>query len=1154
METSIWKKPGVIPYLLIIFLNTFTDLGHKIIIQNTLFKFYEGAELRVYTALVQAMILLPFVLTVSPAGFLADRFPKHLVMRYSVFAALPLTALITVCYYQGAFWPAFWLTLLLALQSAIFSPAKYGYIRELVGKENLAAGNSVVQALTIVAILGGILCYSLIFEHFFIAGTTIGDVLYSVRYAGFVLMASIALGWLLAYALPDRGKGEEALRFYFKKYINTSYLRHNLRAVYNNRNIWLCIIGLSVFFAINQVLLATFGAHLKEVAGVIDTRVANAILALGGIGIILGSVYAGRVSKHFIETGIIPLGALGLCLSLGAIPLVTNLSALVVVFVAAGYFGGMFIVPLNALIQYHAKEGEAGMILASNNFVQNIFMLCFLGFSIGLALLDISNRTIFYLLAAVTFGGAVYAVLQLPQSFVSHLLSILLKRRYRMQVNGIEHIPVSGGVLLLGNHVSWLDWAVLQICCPRRIRFVMLRSLYDKWYLRWFLDIFKVIPIGQTASRQALQEVRESLEMGEVVALFPEGHISHNGHLDIFKAGFEKAVQDTGAQIVPFYLRGLWGSRFSYASGKFRESARDGAHRILTVAFGPPCSSQADAATVKQAVQATSIQAWNSYVEKQEVLAVSFLKTAKSLFQAPALIEGTTSLSFGRLLAAVLFFSKRLKKHLVSQENIGILLPASSGAVIANLVSLLHGKAVVNLNYTASPQGVAHAMQSARVRIVLTSKKFLSRLAAKGIDLTPLQDQARFLCLEEVGEPIGKGSQAAAFLTAALLPTTLLMWLYFRDAARQQLTDTAAILFSSGSEGTPKGVLLSHANIQANLKQIATVLNPTAEDVVLNALPTFHAFGLTVTTFMPMIEGLPMVCHPDPTDARGIGRLVAQHKVSIMAGTSTFFRIYTRSKRVHPLMFESVRVVVAGAERLQPEVRSGFKEKFGKDILEGYGATETAPVTSVNVPDVLLSWSGEVQVGNKPGTVGLPVPGTHVAIVDPETMEALPQGEAGMVLVAGPQVMKGYLNMPEKDDEVFAEINNTRWYKTGDKGRLDEDGFLQILDRYSRFAKLGGEMVSLGAVEAQAAEVIEDDTIEILAVALPDSAKGEKVILLVAGCDNIEELQQRVRDCGMNPLMQPKEFLKVEAIPKLGSGKADFTAAKRLAQEIGHGE
>ncbi|CAA6824048.1 MAG: Putative 2-acylglycerophosphoethanolamine acyltransferase / acyl-acyl carrier protein synthetase (EC, partial [uncultured Sulfurovum sp.] len=359
-------------------------------------------------------------------------------------------------------------------------------------------------------------------------------------------------------------------------------------------------------------------------------------------------------------------------------------------------------------------------------------------------------------------------------------------------------------------------------------------------------------------------------------------------------------------------------------------------------------------------------------------------------------------------------------------------------------------------------------------------------------------------------------------------------------------TETAAILFSSGSEGVPKGIELSHQNILGNIKQFINVINPTKNDVMLGTLPIFHSFGITVTTFAPLIESIPVVCHPDPTDGLGIAKMSHKYNATFLFATATFFRLYARNKKIHPKMFENLRMVIAGAEKLPKEITKLFKERFGKEIWEGYGATETAPAASCNVHDAIVPETYHVQVGGKVGTIGLPLPGTAMMIVDPESFEALKRGEAGMILIGGVQVMKGYLKNEAKTQEVIKEIDGIRWYVTGDKGHLDEDGFLTIVDRYSRFAKIGGEMISLGLVEAEIGKLMgEEDHFAITAI--PDEKKGEKIVLLLEGEKEIEVLKEEVKALGLNPLFIPSNYFKVDEVPKLGTGKADFKGAKRLA-------
>ena len=403
--------------------------------------------------------------------------------------------------------------------------------------------------------------------------------------------------------------------------------------------------------------------------------------------------------------------------------------------------------------------------------------------------------------------------------------------------------------------------------------------------------------------------------------------------------------------------------------------------------------------------------------------------------------------------------------------------------------------------------------------------------------------------MEDFAVNIHVATKLAYWAITKFLPTFILEKLFCRstDASKR-----AAILFSSGSEGTPKGVELSHRNLMANVKQISDVLNTETHDTMMNSLPLFHAFGLSVTTFLPLVEGIPMVTHPDPTDAAGTAKAIAKYRATILCGTSTFLRLYVRSKKVLPLMLESLRIVVAGAEKLSPDVREQFKIKFNKDIYEGYGATETSPVASVNMPDELDVSSWRLQRGSELGSVGMPLPGTSFRIVDPETLEGLPANEAGLILIGGNQVMMGYLHDTDKTSDSIVNLDGKRWYKTGDKGKLDDAGFLFILDRYSRFAKVAGEMVSLSAVETTALEVAEQDDIQVLAVAIPSPKKGEEIVLLYnSHAVDADEFKRRYLTSNAASVAIPSRFLKIDEIPTLGSGKADFVAAKKIALNEG---
>ena len=536
----------------------------------------------------------------------------------------------------------------------------------------------------------------------------------------------------------------------------------------------------------------------------------------------------------------------------------------------------------------------------------------------------------------------------------------------------------------------------------------------------------------------------------------------------------------------------------------------------------------------------TSFADWQNYPSSLDPIHISWLKNAKKSKTAFAVadIEGV-EVSHKRFLTGVLLFSRKIAQY-SPEKNVGLLLPSSGGGAIASIAILALGKTIVNLNFTAGKKALVSAADQSELKHIYTSRKFLDKMLERGMDLESFFPKCKLLMLEDIREEISTISRISTLLKAILFPVSILRKSYFKEVS---MNDTAAILFSSGSEGSPKGVELSHSNIAANAKQAAIELGAVDSDVIMSTLPTFHAFGFAITTLMPLSEGIPIVCHADPKDVTTIASGIQKYSGTILVGTPTFLRMYTISKKVSSESMQSLRLVVAGAEKLRSEVRDSFEKKFKMRVYEGYGTTETSPGASVNLPDI----DSPFKLRNRPGTVGKAFSGTEFKIVDPDSLEPIATGKDGLILIGGPQIMKGYLKMPEKTSEVIELIDGYRWYRTGDKGHLDEDGFLTIVDRYSRFAKIGGEMISLTAVEEEILDACNDNHLEIAATCLPDQRKGEKIVLL--STNNIEksELTKILSDAKINPLYYPSSILVVDEIPKLGSGKTDFAATKKIA-------
>ena len=536
----------------------------------------------------------------------------------------------------------------------------------------------------------------------------------------------------------------------------------------------------------------------------------------------------------------------------------------------------------------------------------------------------------------------------------------------------------------------------------------------------------------------------------------------------------------------------------------------------------------------------TSFADWQNYPLMLDPIHVSWLKNAKKSKTAFAVadIEGV-EISHKKFLTGVLLFSKKIAKY-SPEQNVGLLLPSSGGGAIASMAILSLGKTIVNLNFTAGKKALESAANQAEVKHIYTSRKFLDKMLERGVNLESFFPNSKLLMLEDIREEISTISRLGTLLKAILFPTSVIQKAYFKEVA---MNDTAAILFSSGSEGSPKGVELTHSNIAANAKQAAIELGAVNSDVIMSTLPTFHAFGFAITTLMPLSEGIPIVCHADPKDVTTIASGIQKYSGTILVGTPTFLRMYTISKKVSSESMQSLRLVVAGAEKLRSEVRDGFESKFNIPVYEGYGTTETSPGASVNLPDI----ESPYKLRNRPGTVGKAFSGTEFRIVDPDSLDPIPVGEDGLILIGGPQIMKGYLKMPEKTAEVIELIDGYRWYRTGDKGHLDEDGFLTIVDRYSRFAKIGGEMISLTTVEEEILDACSIKDLEIAATCLPDQRKGEKIVLLSTKNLDKSELIKILSDAKISPLYHPSSVLVVDEIPKLGSGKTDFAATKKIA-------
>jgi len=599
---EMFKIKGTYAYIIALFLNAFTDLGHKIIIQNTVFKIYDDQMQIMLTAVVNALILLPFILVFTPAGFLSDKFPKNRVMTYAAALAVILTLCITFSYYMGWFEVAFGFTFLLATQSAIYSPAKYGYIKELVGNKFLSAGNAAVQAATTVAILSGIVVYTFVFESSLGDFTDADDILRQVAPLGWLLVLGSVIEFIMMSRLPNRHDVNSQRVFRFSKYVNGFYLKKNLKTVTRKKDILHAIFALSVFWGVSQVALTIFGAYAKNELGITNTMYVQGVLGLTAIGIILGSLFAARFSKYYINLGLTPFGAIGMALSLLFIPMLDHIEPIALLFFTFGFSSGTFIVPLNAYIQKHSPNVHLGTILAGNNFIQNIFMLLFLATTTFFAYEGLNAGGLFYFIFVLSAIMALFMSKKYLLHFAWFIGELLLSLRYDLSYQGSQNVPNDGAVLLTANHVSWIDWLIVQYGIERRTIFMMDRDIYNWPIIHYFFKWGNAIPVTNGGAKDALKMARAHIQDHRLVTLFPEGSINRSEPLQKFQRGFEIVAKGNEGVIIPTYIGGLWGSRFSRSKEKKVEE-RALVRRKVTVIYGEAMAMTTTAHELQIAVQ-----------------------------------------------------------------------------------------------------------------------------------------------------------------------------------------------------------------------------------------------------------------------------------------------------------------------------------------------------------------------------------------------------------------------------------------------------------------------------------------------------------------------------------------------------------------------
>ena len=1080
------------------------------------------------------IFILPFFLFSATAGQLADKHDKAMLIRNIKMVEVLLMVLTAVGFYLQDVAFLMLMLFLMGTQSTFFGPLKYGILPDQLHEDELISGNALMQAATFLAIL---------------LGTVIGGVLIlstqgTMTISILIIAASLA-GWIASRSIPSTQPAAPTLK------VNPNFLTETwniVRDAAKHRDIFLSILGISWFWLVGATFLAQFPTFGKEVLGGKED-VVTFLLIVFSVGIGLGSLLCNRMLKGEVHATYVPLGALGITLfsidlffasqyavsSPGAeligVGQFLNVFAgwrIVADLLLIAISGGLYIVPLNAIVQQRSESAHRARNIAANNILNSLFMVVSALGTAAMLNLGFTVPEVFLTIAVLNAGVALYITRLLPGALAKAFTAWLLEMLYRVEVEGLKHYHEAGDkVLIIANHQSYLDATLIAAYISDDLTFAINTYVARHRLVRFFLSMAKTFPIDP-ANPLSTRAIIGAIKRKEKVVLFPEGRITVTGSLMKVYEGAGLIADKSGATILPVRLEGAQYSPFSRLRGKVRIRL----FPTIRVSFMPPRRfeipeelrgrSRRHCAGRKLHKLMTDMVFESSHYRK--TLIYSLLDAKETHGRHHPILEDVERkpLSYDRVITGCFVLGREMAKQTQAGEHVGVLLPNSAAAALTFFGLLTYGRVPAMLNFSTGAKNIASGCQTSQLTTVYSSRRFVRMAKLESAIEAIAATGARLIYLEDLRKEITTFSKLIGFLVSRM-PR-----LAYRFADRHRDPHApCVILFTSGTEGTPKGVVLSHVNVQANRYQVSSSIDFGPADVVFNALPMFHSFGLTCGTLLPILSGVKIFLYPSPLHYRIVPELVYDSNATIIFGTDTFLAGYARF--AHPYDFYSVRYAFAGAEKLKDETRKLWGERFGVRIFEGYGATETAPVLSMNTP-----------MQNRPGSVGCLVPGMEYRL---EPMPGIETG--GKLWVSGPNVMLGYL-LADRPGELQPPADG--WYDTGDIVELDDEGFVHIKGRAKRFAKVGGEMISLTAVEGMVATAWPE--VGHVVVNIGDERKGEQLVLLTENSNaKRDDLLAFAKSEGLSALFVPKTILHVDNIPVLGTGKTDYVTAKKMAEE-----
>jgi acyl-[acyl-carrier-protein]-phospholipid O-acyltransferase/long-chain-fatty-acid--[acyl-carrier-protein] ligase len=1094
-------------------------------------------------ALLPVAIAAPYVFLSPLFAWFADRFSTRTVLSVSILLLLALLGVLAFALHVQSVPLTIVAFLLLSMHSALVSPSKRAMLREVAPPEKYGQSVLLLEMLTLGAIVAGAYSGARALEAAGLAGDMAMGWVAAERYA--CVLPLVTACALVAF-LPTRPTSARAVGAPPQELL-TRPINHLFELLRTAR---LRSTALGILFfnmvggAVVMVLIDAGRDWASQHPGTVSvTGLAATLLLFAGAGALAGNFFAGVVSRFRSENGLVPFGAAGMAVAAWwASHNSLDAPAFRPALVLLGFSAGIYLAPLHIYFQHRVGKARRTRMGGALNLFRGVGGVAAGGLyylmAVGL------HWTLSRQLACLAVASSVVAVVAVwlsPEHLMLLLFRALGRVLYRLRIQGLVNLP-TGGALIVSNHISYVDALILQVLFPRKLWFLAVHGRRRRGLPLWFYRVTGVIPLSSEKATEGLRLAIHKMKEGELVCVFPEGQVSRTGALMEIRKGFEVLAKRAEVPVVPVFIDSLWGSIFTYANQKLVFKLPERFPHSVLVQVGPPLSYRSvNAVLARQALLDLGERAYQQREELKRHLGYEVLRSVARHPWKVSLIDCTATrkeVRAGTLLAAAATYAKLLRRE-VPERRVGIVLPPSAGGFIANLAVLLAGKIPVNLNFTAGASAIEASLRMGEIRTVITAEAMRVK-----IPHFPWPEKTRDMAADLTG--CGKPAILARLALIWLMPSRLLALLW--NVPRVGDNAETALLFTSGSSGEPKGVPLTHRNILGNCGQISATGILSKKETPLVCLPIFHSFGFTVMWYV-LMRGVPAVTLPSPLDAKRIVEVVENEKATVFISTPTFLRPIL--KRAEPAQLRSLRFVVTGAEKLPVDLFEQFLQKFGVRILQGYGLTETTPVVGVNLPEPRdLPKGVKVQEGHRLGSVGRLFAGMTARIVHPETGEVLPPDETGILWLRGANVFGGYL----KDPVRTAESLHDGWFVTGDLARFDDDGFLFIEGRLSRFSKVGGEMVPHLTIEQKIVELFglePGEAPKVVVLGVPDAAKGETLVLLTTEPIDAAQLREKLTAAGLPNLWIPKIVHRLDRIPVLGSGKCDLRGCRELATKPG---